>query len=109
MFSIKDPAFAFAKASAVPFSTLVVVTMGTRVFLNLKLSDGRGSDNLGNGYGTDLSSTNRSRRMAKGPLSPTFPNSPGLTSPRFVPTASETYVSTQSIGAYEMKKVEAVV
>ncbi|KAF9446746.1 hypothetical protein P691DRAFT_776622 [Macrolepiota fuliginosa MF-IS2] len=42
----RDPKFNLIKPAAVPFSTLMTVTMGTRVFLNLRLFNERQRNNL---------------------------------------------------------------
>lgn len=42
----RDPKFDLIKPAAVPFSTLMTVTMGTRVFLNLRLFNQRQHQNL---------------------------------------------------------------
>lgn len=62
-----NPRFDLIKPAAVPFSTLMTVTMGTRVFLNLRLFNQRQQSNL---TGNQLQLSHQSSSSHSGPRQP---------------------------------------
>lgn len=65
----RDPKFDLIKPAAVPFSTIMTVSMGTRVFLNLRLFNQRQQNNMGNSLPLSAQGqyTNPSSSLSSGP------------------------------------------
>lgn len=99
-----DSSHTLIKPTAVPFSTLMTVTMGSRVYLNLKLLEHRRQrEQMGIPLTMPLSSQDSAMRFAKAPTHGSAPFDTPYPSPGFVPNTStypspSPYVTTYPIG-----------
>jgi len=96
IYAINIPSLALVKPAVLPFSTLMTVTMGTRVYLNLKLSDRRRVEGLTGGSGSETSNSVSVRGQWQPAVAP--PSSP------YKPPLAES-----SPGRYELRKLEPMV